>query len=63
VLLLWWPILIPPERFSQGSDLRGFPKIIPEIRVRFFVGETCAPGNQMGGFVALMERKEKEGIK
>jgi hypothetical protein len=33
------PISIPPERFSQGSDLLGFPKIIPEIRLRFFWGK------------------------
>jgi len=35
------PISIPPERFSQGSDLLNFSKIIPEIRVRFFLGEAA----------------------
>ena len=36
---LIWLNSIPPERFSQGSDLIAFPKIIPEIRVRFFWGK------------------------
>jgi len=29
---------VPPERFSVGRGLLEFPKINPEIRVRFLLG-------------------------
>ncbi len=50
MLFLRQPISIPPERFSQGSDLLTFSKIIPEIRVRFFLGKAVLE-NRKGGFV------------
>ncbi|MBP1740959.1 MAG: hypothetical protein H6Q48_3252 [Deltaproteobacteria bacterium] len=48
--ILWQPNLILPERFSQGSDLLSLPKIIPEIRARFFQGGS-EPSKIMEGFV------------